>query len=135
MAGLILPGEDVADIARAVALGDATVGWRGDDTMACYLGHDGTVAVYAFDARGERYLAAVVDTAVAGWRHELLARLRDGDWQRGDLFDRIDAANQKLDAERDRQLSDRKDEVAEKLAAALHRDAGHLYAGTTKRYH
>lgn len=135
MAGLILPGEDVHNVAGAVREGDPATGWRGDPTMDTYMGSDGYVGVYGFDRSGERYLACRVNARNPGWRHELLTRLREGDWQRGDQFDRIDAENRRIQAEKDRAFEEFKEESAERLAAALHKDLGHLHAGTTKRYH
>lgn len=137
---LILPGEDVADVARAIKEGDATTGWRGDPGMALHRGErgtprEGTVAVYGFDARGERYLAATQDITLPGWRFELLKRLREGDWQRNDQFDRVDAANQKLRDEAAAEAREAKEELAEKLAWAIRRDIGHLNGGLTKDIH
>lgn len=132
MAGLILPGEDVHDVARAVQQGDPATGWRGDPGMDTHLGSDGRVGVYGFDRAGDRYLACLVDARNPGWRYELLSRLRDGDWQRADQFDRVDAHNRQIQAEKDAAFQDQKEETAERLAWALKRDLGHLYSGTSK---
>jgi len=135
MPGLILPGEDVHNVAEAVQRGDSATGWRGDPGMDTHMGVDGTVAVYAFDRDGNRYRAAVVDARNPGWRYELLTRLRDGDWQRGDQFDRLDALNRARDLETSKALQEKKDEMAERLAWGIKRDLGHLYSGTTKDVH
>jgi hypothetical protein len=131
--GLILPGQ-YDNIARSVQEGDPVVGWRGDPTMDVMMWHN-EVHVYAFDREGTRYLAAATDARLPGWQHDLLRRLRDGDWQTSNAYDRVAALNAELERERESKLEDRKNEVAEKLARATRRDLGHLYSGTTKEFH
>lgn len=110
------------------------VGWRGDSAMDVYLWPQGRCEVAAFDAHGNRYCAAAVDTRVPGWQHTLLRKLRDGDWQLGPaLFEQVQADNARLEAARAAEGADRRLETADKLHFALLRDLGHMHSGTTRR--
>ena len=124
--GLVLPGDDVHDVARLVQGGDAITGWRGDPTMDVYVWPDvGQVAIYGFDRAGERYLAAAESLSNPGWRHDLLRRLRDGDYQRGrDVLADIDKKNEAARAATDKRWDEFAEENAEKIAWGLRRDVG-----------
>lgn len=81
------------------------------------------VYVAAFDAKGERYIAARVHMAQDGWRRTLLEKLRDGDWQAETLLHEKLAKEQvKAKADRDRVYSDRIAEIADKYVSARYRD-------------
>lgn len=133
MSGLILPdsynfvqpigrGADVADITRSVQDGDATVGWRGDSTMDVFR-EGSCVYVAGFDAKGERYIAARTHMARDDWRRDLLERLRDGDWQNEiSLAQVIKEKNEAHRAEKNRQVSDKIAEIADKYVSAVRRD-------------
>lgn len=136
--GLVLPTDDVVGIAERVKFGDPVVGWRGDPQADTYLDpNTGQVAVYTFDGHGNRYCATVLDInrAGEGWRHELLRRLRDGDWQRDDVVERRMEELMAPVKAKEAAHREKAEQAAEKLAWALKRDLGHLYSGTTKEYH
>lgn len=78
--------DDVTRLPDKVKYGDPHVGWRGDDTMSVWGdAATETVQVWGVDGRGEDYLAVVVSPLEdPDWRHTILRKLRDGDWQRGD---------------------------------------------------
>ena len=133
--GLVLVDDDLVSIDRRVREGDPTVGWRGDPTMDVYVDNDAAMAyVYGFDIKGLRYRAASISTLGEGWRHDLLAKLRDGDWRDPNSINRADEANRRLDAERDYRLDQVISEVAEKFGWGLRRDVGHHFGGTTKEF-
>lgn len=121
--GLVLPADDVMGITDRVQRGDPTLGWRGDPAMDVYA-HGNSVAVYGFDRKGERYVAATVSKVSQGWRHELLRKLRDGDWQDPHAYDRTVAAQVKDDKARDDRLAERRMELAERFAFAAMKDNG-----------
>ena len=133
---LILPGDDLVDVARLVRDGDPVVGWRGDPTMDVYVDRvSGDVVVYGFDRCGERFVAARENARVnPGWRHGLLRRLRDGDWRRGAdvLFAELDAENERVRREREHAVDEVAGDGAERLAWALRRDVGHVVGGLTR---
>ena len=134
--GLVLPGEHL-DIATRVRDGDPVIGWRGDAGMDTYLfGEHRRCEVWAFDAHGTRYCAASVNVGVPGWQHQLLRKLRDGDWHRGPtVFDEIDRRNDARERSRDAAAAAAGEERAEKLAWALKRDIGHLVSGTRRFFY
>lgn len=138
MPGLILPTADVCSISERVQHGDPVVGWQGDPGMDVYIDENvGEAAVYGFDANGDRYLAATVSLFDPGWRHTLLAKLRDGDWRtshgRGQ-FDRVSAANDAAAKAADDRLAEHRQDLSERLAWALQRDLGPYVNGTSRRY-
>lgn len=135
--GLILPGDDLHDVAGLVQGGDALIGWRGDPTMDVYVWPEyGTVAVYGFDRGGVRYLAAQESLSNPGWRHDLLRRLRDGDYQRGDdVFADIEKKNAAAHKAADDKWDEFADEQAEKLAWALRRDVGVYVDGRSRDFY
>lgn len=134
---------------RAVREGDPASGWRGDPTMVAVrcAGPAGSppccldrihIEVYGMDRAGEWYRAAQVrprEEVIRGneWRHELLVKLREGDWQRGsELAASITARNI---ANRDRIDAQRQEAVraaGEKLYWAGRRDLGHHHGGLRK---
>jgi len=125
--GLLLPTDDVLSITERVQCGDATVGWRGDPEMDVYLDdRTGEVAVYGFDAHRQRYLVTVIGTWDPGWRHELLRRLRDGDWQNPDAYQRAVDAELRREADKDAALAEQTSACAERFAWAVRRDCGHV---------
>lgn len=133
--GLVLPSDDVIGIAERVRQGDPVAGWRGDPTMDTYLDEEaGLALVYGFDRAGNRYIAASTPVTGAGWRHELLRKLRDGDWQRPDTVDRVMKKLEGEQAARDAVVDDALDEKAERLAWALKRDAGYM-TGLSKEFY
>lgn len=113
--GLILPGDDVMSITERVQQGDPTVGWRGDATMDVYV-KGGYVEVWGFDARGERYRVVSVPLSDPGWRHSLLARLRDSDWRRDDHLERLRRQNAKWEKDTKDEWVDSRGEKFEKVA-------------------
>lgn len=133
--GLILPTDDVVGINERVRLGDPVAGWRGDPEMLVYLDEDTQMCnVVATDARGDRYVAASTSVVDPGWRHDLLCRLRDGDWRRSDVVARQSAKVDAAQAVADMKVEEELDEHAEKLAWALRRDAGHA-VGLSKEFY
>lgn len=136
---LILPRDydrDVLGINERVRRGDPTVGWRGDQTMDVILNTAAEkVEVWGFDRAGNRYIAASESVHHPGWRHRLLERLRDGDWQRPGRFDEIQRANDRATAARQAQVDDRLDEAGEKLHWALRRDVGQHFGGLRKEHY
>lgn len=118
-------GDDLLDIVGRVLDGDSAVGWRGDPCMDVYeRRHE--IAVYGFDREGNRYLAAVVDRATdPDWRHTLLRKLRDGDWQDENAIRRVIAANDALDRKNEEDLTNARLELAERVAFAIRRDNGY----------
>jgi hypothetical protein len=132
--GLILARQS-GDIATLIGEGDPVVGWRGDPTMDPYLMPNGEVHVYGFDAHGERYLAAATDARLPGWQHDLLRRLRDGDWQNGNAHDRVEALNAAVEKEAQYRADQATEAFSEKLAWATRRDIGAHFGGLTKEFY
>lgn len=117
----------VLDIINRITHGDDI--WRGDLSMGVYFSpEDGMYRVIGLDAHQQPYVAATADYC----DQRLLNQLVEGDWQRGGLFDAIDKANKARQAELDAKEDDRLDEMADKLAHALRKDA-HNIAGVSSR--
>lgn len=132
--GLALISDDVLGLVERVQKGDPTIGWRGCSQMDVYENrarHE--VRVVDFDITGKRYVAASVSTLFPGWRHELLRKLRDGDW-RNDI-DVANDHNDRLEAEAEYRLNQHLEEGAEKLAWALRRDVGAYHGGLTREFY
>jgi hypothetical protein len=102
--------------------------------MDVHIDETGQVAVYGFDAHRQRYLVTTVGTWDPGWRHDLLKRLRDGDWQNPNAYQRIVDAGVAHETQRDALLAERAGAAAEKLAWAIRRDAGHLVGQSREHY-
>lgn len=88
----------------------------------------GVVQVFGFDGHGIRYM--VTEVAIdgnPGWRHEVLARLRDGDYRRGEEFMRRWEKEREA-KERDvaRQRADLVGAMAEHAEWAIRRDLPEL---------
>lgn len=93
------------------------------------------VAVYGFDRAGQRYLAAVESLSNPGWRHDLIRRLRDGDWQRGAaVIEDMEKRNAKIQRELDHEWDEFAEEQAEKLAWSLRKDIGVYVDGTSREF-
>jgi len=137
MSGFILPGDDVVSIAERVRRGDASVGWRGDPRMDVYLDEQrGVVQVWGWDSLGYQYIAAEVNPFHSqGWRHELLRRLKDGDWQNDDLVDKQIAWVEAPQIERAKAFEELKQEKSEHIAWALRKDLGHHFGGLTREFY
>lgn len=137
--GLLLPTDDVVRIADRVKHGDPTVGWQGDPTMDCYLDEQSAqVVVMGFDSAGNRYPAATVSLLDQGWRHQLLTKLRDGDWRTDHgraQVERMIADNQRIEDEKDARSDELSAEVAEKIAWGLRRDVGVYVDGLSKEFY
>lgn len=131
MSGLLLPG-DALDIVDRVHQGDPTVGWRGDPSVDVYTDDQSqTAAAYGFDRSGHRYLMCVVNIG-PGWQHEMLRRLRDGDWQNDDQYERIVRANRQVDEANDYAREQRIGEASEHAAFTLKRLLGSDIGGLSK---
>jgi hypothetical protein len=127
--------DDVMSITERVQRGDPDIGWRGDEQMDVYA-RGNEVAVYGFDRVGDRYQAAVVSRSNPGWRHELLARLRDGDWRNdGHPLARVIESRQKLEADQDYADQQRLGEKADHMAFVMKKHLGAHEGGTTKWIH
>lgn len=137
MSGLILPGDDVHSVADRIKHGDASIGWRGDPSMDCYYNTDTeTVQVFGWDGRGDQYIAAEVIPAYdQGWRHTLLKKLKDGDWQDPGLVQRRMDWMAEPQRAKEAKLEEWQAEHAERMAWALRKDLGHMYGGLTKEIH
>ena len=124
--GLILATDDVVGINLRVRDGDPTVGWRGDPNAVTYFNEStNEVEVHLTDLHGHRYVAAATPIIHQGWRHDLLRRLRDGDWQRGaESYERIIRAQHQRDREDAAQMDEMSDELTEKMAWAIRKDLG-----------
>jgi len=134
MSGLLLP-SDHDRIADRVRDGDPVVGWRGDPTMDTYLiDATGEVQVFAFDRSGERYCAASVSAHSPGWKHELLSKLRDGDWQSGAAERWVNERNAEQDA-LEREHAGQLEERTDRLAWAVRRDVGTHVDGLSKEFY
>lgn len=144
----VLVTGDVADIGRRINEGDPTCGWVGDPSMSLVVDNErwvtdvdgrelyprvanpyyGWFEVWGVDARGNAYLATRSPTCNA----ELLRRLADAHWSRGNPFDRLRSKMVARSNEVDRQRRDHQAEVAEKLQSALRRDIGAYEGGLTR---
>lgn len=116
-------GDDLYDIVAKVQDGDPHVGWRGDPEMDVYeIGVE--IGVYGFDAHRQRYLAATVTREDPEWRFRLLCKLRDGDWQRDDTYDRIVQKEYARQDAAERAEAEVRQELSDKFAWGLQRDHG-----------
>lgn len=140
---------DVIDIGRRINEGDPTVGWEGDPTMALVIDDEpyqtdpdgrpvyplipnlryGWFEVWGTDAHGEAYLAASSPTC----DQNLLKALADGHWKRGSAHDRIVAENTRRAQAIAKEKAAEREEIADKLAFALHRDLGAYEGGLSRR--
>ena len=99
--------------------------------------------VFGIDAEGVPYVAASEPQSNPNWRHDLLARVVRGDWQRGSaIIDGLLAERDRKDAAKAKDEADAWDEKDEKFAWALKKELtgesinGHFFHGrTTKEAH
>lgn len=91
----------------------------------------GVCEVYAFDERGTRYCAVRVDARLPGWQHDLLRRLRDGDYRRADQF------LEELYASEERKAKDKEHQRQELVGEMVDAVEGPLASafGLGKRFH
>lgn len=115
--------NELQDIDRRIKYGDES-GWRGDPTMGVFFNQvKKRFEVWGLDGRGNEYEAASSDTLSTN----LIVKLREGDWQRHDVHQRVLDANAKLASDRQAADSEARREVGEKLQWAIRRDfATHL---------
>lgn len=118
----VVEGE-LLDLDRRCKHGDPVAGWRGDETLHIFV-RGPFVEVCGIDINGDPYIATVVDARTPGWKHEALARLVRGDWQRGDAWARIEASNRTNERTRQAAVDERLEEATEKLAWGIARDHG-----------
>lgn len=114
---------DFCDLDKRIKFGDGN-GWRGDASMMIVFN---TVKkrfeVWGVDGLGHEYEAAF-DTDLSP---RLLTKLRDGDWQRADVHQRVLDHNATIKADAERKDRDARGEMADKLQWAIRRDfATHL---------
>lgn len=144
----VVVAGDVMDIGRRINEGDPTCGWVGDPSMSLVVDNErwvtdvdgreiyprvanpywGWFEVWGIDAHGKGYLATRSPTCNA----ELLRRLAESHWSRGNPFDRLQAKAVARDEDRRRVARDRNAEVAEKMQSALRRDIGAYEGGLTR---
>lgn len=114
---------DFCDLDRRIKFGDGN-GWRGDPSMMLVFN---TVKkrfeVWGIDGLGNEYEAAFDDAMSP----KLLTKLRDGDWQRNDVHQRVLDNNAMVKANAEAKDRDMRGELAEKMQWAIRRDfATHL---------
>jgi hypothetical protein len=114
---------DMLDIDRRVKQGDES-GWRGDPSMGLFLNpENGNFEVWGVDARGKAYLAA----SHHKMDHTLLIKLREGDWRKHDVIQRVLDNNASLEATAKAKARDEFEALADKMQWAIRRDfAQHL---------
>lgn len=118
------------DIGRRIRDGDES-GWRGDPTMCLYLNQQtGHFEVWGIDRVGQEYMACSHPHLTI----EIIHKLRDGDPQKNDVFQRVLDNNAKLAADRAQRDREKLADVADKLHWGIRQDFGpHL--GGRKRLH
>lgn len=120
---------ELGDIAGQVQGGDPHFGWRGDAGFDVYR-QGSVLRVVGFDIKGDRYVAAEVSLSEDDWRKSLLTKLRDGDWQNTDAYEKVflDRALAR-EAEQEYASNQKVGEIAEDLAARIALENG------VKRYY
>ena len=120
--------SEMLELDRQAKYGDPVSGWRGDEQMFVCLAPQATgpdvVEVWGLDSMGREYPAASTP-ATSGWRHRLLAKLVDGDWQKraGDLVEETMKNNAKIRADQEAAHAEYvREEFAPKLLWALQKD-------------
>lgn len=92
------------------------------------------VEVVALDGHGSQYVAATVSTAFPGWQHDLLRRLRDGDWQNDEpIINKVTDANARRQAAAAAERREQRLEMADRLHFAILRRNGAHLGGLTRR--
>ena len=114
---------DLQDIDKRVKFGDES-GWRGDPTMAVFINRfTGEFEVWGVDRAGQQYKACSHHKL----NTEIITKLREGDPQRNDVFQRVLDHNARVQAEKKRKDFEKFSEVAEKLQWGIRQDfAQHL---------
>jgi hypothetical protein len=103
--------------------------------MDCYLNDStGECEVWAFDASGQRYKAVVQSCFEPGWKHTLLRKLRDGDWQT-DAVGRWLAEQEAAEEARAKAQYEAMEALAEKAGWAMRRDIGAHVGGLTREFY
>ncbi len=123
-----------ADFYRRLHFGDASIGWNGDPTLAVYHENDRLVIVRW--ATGEPQTIMRSKPGHKNLDTSALRFLAAHDSQRRGGFDvraELDAHNDGIKADRDRELDAKFDEAADKLHFALRKDFGAHIGGLTKR--
>lgn len=118
------------DIGKRIRDGDES-GWRGDPTMGLFYNqHTGNFEVWGADRRGEQYLACVHPHLTL----EIIHKLREGDWQKNDVFQRVLDANAKLAADQAQADREKLQDIGDKLHWGIRQDFG-AHLGGRKRFH
>lgn len=124
----LLVDSEMLELSRQVTLGDPVSGWRGDPDMGVCLNQQevgpDVVEVWGLDSLNREYIAASTP-ATDGFRHRLLAKLVDGDWQKRkvDLVEETMKNNAKIRADAEAAHRDYvREEFAPHLLWALQKD-------------
>jgi hypothetical protein len=118
------------DIGRRIRDGDES-GWRGDPSMALFYNQNtGNFEVWGYDRTGKEYLACVHPHLTL----EIITKLREGDWQKHDVIQRVLDQNARMQADRDRADREKRAEIGDKLQWGIRQDFG-AHLGGRKRFH
>ena len=121
---------DLNDIDHRVKYGDES-GWRGDPSMGIFINQfTGEFEVWGIDRGGNEYKACSHHKL----DHTILIKLREGDPQRNDVWQKVLDHNAKLDADRKSAAREQLEEVGEKMQWALRRDFAAHMGGTGKKW-
>lgn len=109
---------DLYDIDYRIKHGDES-GWRGDPTMCVNINTiTGWFEVWGIDRAGKDYMAASHHTL----DHTLLIKLREGDPQKHDVFDRVLKSNQALKDAQKKADDEQFAEIAGKVQHAINKE-------------
>lgn len=148
----IVATGDVVDIGRRLREGDPTCGWPGDPSMGLFVDMEeqvtdaegrpvwppmanpyfGWFEVWGIDAHREPYMIGRYPTCT----QEILKRMAERHWSRGNAADRVIAEAQRRDAEAREERRERNEEMLDRMHFGLMRDNGsHYGSGLTRRIH